>query len=203
MGFCDKSRMNSDYPPPSSHRPLAWFDVWSQSENYADGLKCFLLLPGWAQYLAQEAQRFLVCLTPQRKPVLTILSPCEHTCLTCLPSGFALCLYPTTKCKLAHIFLRKDICAVMLFSVLRCATTSPICSWNYEVEGQLSLQCGKDTECTKNRTQAFTCPVFISLWFEIIRMDQFWNKSSGYNTPLRFQDYSPQVVSYSIANPVP
>lgn len=46
MGFCDKSRMNSDYPPPSSHRPLAWFDVWSQSENYADGLKCFLLLPG-------------------------------------------------------------------------------------------------------------------------------------------------------------
>lgn len=144
-----------------------------------------------------------ICLIPQRKPVPTILSPCEHTCLTCLPSGFALCLYPTPKCKLAHIFLRKDTCAVMLFSVLRCATTSPICSWNYEVEGQFSLQCGKDTECTKTRTQAFTCPTFISLWFEIIRMDQFWNNSSGYNAPQRFQDYSPQVVSYSIANPVP
>lgn len=157
----------------------------------------------WAQCLAQEAQRFLVCLIPQRKPVPTILSPCEHTCLTCLPSGFALCLYPTPKCKLAHIFLRKDTCAVMLFSVLRCATTSPICSWNYEVEGQFSLQCGKDTECTKTRTQAFTCPTFISLWFEIIRMDQFWNNSSSYNAPQRFQDYSPQVVSYSIANPVP
>lgn len=119
------------------------------------------------------SKRFLLCLIPRRKPVLTILSPCEHTCLTYLPSGFALCLYPTTKCKLAHIFLRKDTCAVMLFLVLRCATTSPICSWNYEVEGQLSLQCGKDTKCTKTRTQAFTCPTFISLWFEVIRMDQF------------------------------
>lgn len=50
----------------------------------------------------------------------------------------------------------------MLFSsVLKCAT-SPICCWNYEVERQPSLQCGKDTECTKNRTQTSTCPTFIS-----------------------------------------
>lgn len=159
----------------------------------------------WAQYLAQEAQIEISSLpnTTEKTCSYHIVSLWTHVLNL---SFFRFCPLPISHNKVqtdSYFPEKRHLCCNAVLIGVRCATTSPICSWNYEMEGQLSLQCGKDTECTKNRTQAFTCCTFISLWFEIIRMDQFWNNSSSYNTPQRFQDYSPQVVSSSIANPVP
>lgn len=162
MGYCDKSRVNSDYPPPSFHNPLAWFVVWSQSENYADFPKCLLLLPGCVMpstYPKMQKWRFIVCLISQRKPLYShhILS-LWHV-LNLIYRFYSLPICPTTKCKLSHLstpfFLtKKDTCKkkikkkdtcwyqeVMLFSLmLKCAITLPIWSWNYK-KWKASLLC--------------------------------------------------------------
>jgi hypothetical protein len=111
MGFCDKWRMDSE-APSSSHRSLAWFDIWSQSENYADFLQCILLLWGCDMFnIYPKKQKWIgifVRLVPPKKKkkpnlVFMIFAPCkEHLCLI-WTWDFTCCLYPTTKYKMSPI----------------------------------------------------------------------------------------------------
>lgn len=138
----------------------------SPSENYADFLKCCLLIPGCEMpriYLKKQKWRFLVHLEPQRKPCIhSILSPSEEN--LCLPSlQVSLFAYishntvQTASCSSLldrfkktdiHPDTRKRCCFHGCWDVLLFLS---ICSWSYQykVAGQYSLQCGKDTGYTK------------------------------------------------------
>lgn len=196
---------------PSSHRPLAWFDVWSQSENYADFLKCVLLPSGcdMPTIYAKQKWRFLAHPVPQRRPLYShsihsLLA--KSTCAYPQSSHFILCPYIPQQSANCLIFTtpwqiqgKRHLCwyqeVMLLSSALGSAATSSIYAWNYKVEGQISLQCGRDMS-----TQILTCPLLISLWFETIRTDLFWNNSSSYSNLQRSQDHSPPG-SYFTANP--
>lgn len=63
----------------------------------------------YARYLCLEADIEISSspsTTKKNLCILTTFFSCEHLCLMWF-LGYILCLYPTTKCKLAHIFLRK------------------------------------------------------------------------------------------------
>lgn len=77
-----------------------------------------------------------------------------------LVAGLTLCLYPTTKCKSPHIHysvtdsrkktpvLTPGSNAVLIDAEMCCYFTHVLLE--LQMEGQSSLQCGRNTECTKN-----------------------------------------------------
>lgn len=203
--------IQGEFRLPTPFLPQSFGLVWCliSSENYADFQNCFLLLPGCVMpstYPKKQKWRFLICLISQRKPLYShhILS-CD-TCLTWISRFYSLPICPTTKCKLAHLFYsffpeekkkpvkkkKGHLCwyqKVMLFSsMLKCATTLPIWSWNYKSERLVFFAMWQGYRMHKKQDQTFSCLMLISLWFETIRMDLFWNNSSSYNNPQRSQN---------------